>query len=113
MDKKRLFTLRTNDAELQKWQALALASGLTLADLIRQQLQSALVGRHPVRQQTVRPVANPLTLLAIARAGNCINQIAKACNTHKSRIDSVQVIAALIAIDRRLAAELDAASKKG
>ena len=111
--KNRLFTMRVTDAELKAWQLLASSAGMCLSDLIRLQLQSELVGRHPVRQQTVRPVANPLTLLAISRAGNCINQIARSCHVWRSRIDSVQVIAALIAIDRRLAAELDAASKKG
>lgn len=112
MKKERVLTIRTTPDELKKWQALADSSGVTLSDLIRQHLNSDLVGRQPVRQPRTRTVENRALIAIISRTGSLTNQIARWCNTYKSRADAVQVIAALITIERQLSAALDDARAK-
>lgn len=112
MKKERVLTIRTTPDELMKWQALAQAANVTLSDLIRQQLNADLVGRQPVRQQRTRTVENYALIAIVSKFGNLTNQIARWCNTYKSRADAVQVIAALIAIERQFSAALDDARAK-
>lgn len=112
MKKEKLFSMRCSADELEKWQAVAAASSLTLSDLIRQQLDSAIVGRHPVRQQRTRIVENRALIAIISRTGSLTNQIARWCNTYKSRADALQVTAVLMAIERQLSIALDDARAK-
>ena len=88
--------------EHKRWQALAAAQGLTLADLIRQSLAASTVGRTPRRRRMKAPEADPALLAALARAGNNLNQIGRWANTYKSNADAVQVLAALVGIEQIL-----------
>lgn len=108
----RLFTMRITDSERQQWIALAAASGLTLADLVRNKLQTELVGRQPIRRQKTRVVPDTALLLAVARCGNNLNQLARWANRYKPAANALHAIAALVAIERQLSAALDAISKK-
>lgn len=112
MKKKRILSIRCSPDELAKWQSVADAASVTLSDLIRQQLDSAIVGRHPVRQQRTRIIENRALIAIISRTGSLTNQIARWCNTYKSRADALQVTAALMAIERQLSIALDDARAK-
>lgn len=113
--KNRLFTMRVSDEERQQLKALAAASGddgMSLADLIRQCLQTATVGRRPPRQQRTEVVASPLIVLAVSKCGSNLNQLARHANRFQSAANAVQIIAALIAIERQLSAALEDARQK-
>lgn len=98
-----IFRLRCNPEDVARWKTEASSAGLSLADLVRTKLDSALVGRDPIRRRPTLK-ADPLLLATLGRAANNLNQIAKWANTHKSGADAVQVVIALRAIEQELAA---------
>lgn len=94
--------VKVTDDERAGWQAQAEAAGLTLADLIRQRLGDARpVNRDPIRRRASRR-ADPELLAALGRIGSNLNQIARWANTHKSKAEAVQVLAALVSIEQIL-----------
>lgn len=80
-DEKELFELKAADA------------GMTLADLIRHRLQAYRVRKTALEREQ---------LLALARIGNNLNQLARWVNTHKNGLETIQVVLRLDAILREL-----------
>lgn len=109
-DKKVL--LRVSADERERWQSLAERDGVTVADLIRRRLEGEsahTVGRSPVsKRRRDRETAPPELVSGVARLGNNLNQIARWANSHKSAAESVEVLAALSAIDQQLSELVDA-----
>lgn len=90
--------VRINDDERAYWHEKAQASGRTLSDLIREAL---------VRVRAYSPKDKEIEqarLRELTRIGTNLNQIAKWANVYKSSADAVQVISALVALDRDIKA---------
>ena len=70
----KLLTIKTTEAERSAWQAEATTAGLTLADLIRERMSAAQVGREP-RQKRKRLTkdADP-ALLTLELDGQILRQ---------------------------------------
>ena len=58
----------------------------------------------PVKKKQIRVSrkVNPELLRALAKIGNNLNQIARWANTYKSNTDALEIIQALLAIQRAL-----------
>ena len=92
-----------------EWRAAAAQSGLLMSDWLRQ-----VVGRDAVRIVDYRrpqprrrfSPADPALLLALARIGNNVNQIARLMHEHSlgaQRIDALRCLQVLVEIQRDLA----------
>lgn len=94
--------VKATEDERSKWQTTAAERKLTLSDLIRQSLDAEPVGR-PRREARAKVVrADPDLVNAIVRLGNNLNQLARWTNKYKSAASSIQILAALMAIERAL-----------
>jgi len=93
--------VKVTPAERLAWKAAAATAGLTVADLIRQRMDTKPEGRAPKKTRAARR-ADPELIRAIGRVGNNMNQIAKWCNTYAESRDAVQVLAALVSIEQML-----------
>jgi len=103
--------VKVTEEERDDWQAKANAAGMTLADLLRQQIGAVKkVGRYPRRRDTHH--RDPLLLQNIGRVGSNLNQIARWANIYKEAADASQIIIALIAIEQILLTRLPAPKKK-
>jgi hypothetical protein len=99
--KSKLVHVKVTDAERKAWQLQAMLAGMTLADFIRQAIGAKLSGIAP-RNKRVSRRADPLLLAALGRVGNNLNQLARWVNTHKSAIEVVLVLSALVAVEKIL-----------
>jgi hypothetical protein len=102
MKRDKFIHVKLSEEERSEWQKLAQSEGVTLADLIRQRLGAAEVGRGPKPRKRLTQNADPELIRQLARIGNNLNQIAGWVNTHKKNIEAVSVISHLIAIERSL-----------
>ena len=102
MKRDKWVHVKVSESEKDSWNRLAESSGLTLADLIRQQLGAAdMVHREPVKKRRIKRV-DPALIRELAKIGNNLNQIARWANTHKSEADAVAVLRALLSVERQL-----------
>ena len=89
--------------------ATAEAEGVSMSDVLRSRLSHEAIkplGRPSPRKRPVVaavPKVDPALLRELARIGNNLNQIGRWCNTYKGEADAVQVLRALVAIERRFA----------
>lgn len=87
-------------AERERWLTKARSHGLNLSDYLREFLEVSQSSRR-----RPPPPVNPLLIMQVARAGNNLNQIAKVVNgalRHGDEIDTIAVLAELVAVDRVL-----------
>ena len=90
--------IRTSEAERAEWHAKARSAGLTLSDLVRRsvgRVRTWTVAHAEVERERTRQVA---------RIGTNLNQIARWANTFKANVETVEIVAHLVAIERALAA---------
>jgi len=74
----------------------AQTAGVSVAKLIRESLCR-------VRTWTIKDKETERERIReIARIGQNLNQIARWCNLHKSEIDTVQILSALVSIERKI-----------
>ena len=98
----KLLTIKTTAEERAAWQAEAATDGLTLADLIRERMESKRVGRQPrQRARRIQP-ADPALLAMLGRLNGNMNSLAHWASTHKTAAEAVQVLAALSSMDKIL-----------
>ncbi|MGD9662322.1 MAG: MobC family plasmid mobilization relaxosome protein [Porticoccaceae bacterium] len=95
--------VKVSVSEREHLKMLAHSQNITVADLVRQALDHRLAGVAPKRQRLTR-AADPVLLAALGRIGNNLNQVGRWVNRHKSAADAVEVLAALVAINRELKA---------
>lgn len=82
------------------WTRLAAEAGLSLADLIRTRLSPGADPIKPKKRAARR--ADPALVAEIGRIGSNLNQLARWANSYKSAADSVEMLAALTAIERQV-----------
>lgn len=99
--------VKVSDQERKHLKMLAHAQDLTVADLIRDAVQQRTEGVKP-RRQRLTLAADPALLAALGRIGNNLNQVGRWVNRYKSGADAVEVLAALVAIEREIKALLPA-----
>ena len=97
--------IKVSIEERQQWQERARAEGVTVADLIRAQLDVKTVDRPPRVKRRTR-VADPKLLAWLGRLNSNLNMIAHWCNRYKSRAEVVQVLPVLIGIERAIKEEV-------
>lgn len=95
--------IKVSAEERQQWQAQAQSEGLTVADLIRSRLNVKIVDRPPRTKRRTRQ-ADPKLIAWLGRLNSNLNMIAHWCNRYKSRAEVVEVLPALIGIERHIAA---------
>lgn len=87
--------LRVTPAEKVAITAKAEAQGQTVTDFIRQRALDYRLRQTPLEKERVRQ---------LARIGANLNQIARWANIHKNRADALDVLAALVSLERELKA---------
>jgi len=90
--------IRCSDAELADWRRKA--GPYSLSEFLRRQLDNA-----PATKRRSVPEVDSRLLAAVARAGNNLNQIARAMNADRRQrhgITAIAVLAELVVIDRTL-----------
>lgn len=93
--------VRCSEAEYANWMHKARAQERSLSDYARHVLSV-----EPMQRRARPPVVDPLLLAGVGRAGNNLNQIARAINVDfkKGRpIDLIAVRTLLMTLDRQLA----------
>lgn len=85
--------LRVTPAEKKAITAKADAQGQTVTDFIRQRSLDYRLRQTPLEKERV---------CQLARIGANLNQIARWANIHKSRADALDVLAALVSLEREL-----------
>lgn len=85
--------LRVTPMEKEAITAKAQAQGQTLTDFIRQRALDYRLRQTPLEKERIRH---------LARIGANLNQIARWANTHKSRAETIDVLAALVSLEREL-----------
>lgn len=93
--------VRCSEGEHAAWLCKARAQERSLSDYARHVLSA-----EPMKRRARPPEADPVLLAAVGRAGNNLNQIARAMNSdHKAgrAIDLIAVRTLLMALDRQLA----------
>ncbi len=85
--------LRVTPAEKEAIAAKAAAQGQTVTDFIRQRALDYRLRQTPLEKERVRQ---------LARIGANLNQLARWANIHKNRADVVDVLAALVSLEREL-----------
>jgi|GEM_PF-2587831 len=93
--------VRCSEAERATWLRKAGAQERSLSDYARHVLSA-----EPMQRRARPPVVDPMLLAAVGRAGNNLNQIARALHTDRKagrRIDLIAVYTLLMALDRQLA----------
>lgn len=101
--------IKVSESERDAWQAYAQSQNSNLSDIFRRLIahETGLKVRLenlPVKKKQLRPSrrVNPDLLRELARIGNNLNQIARWANTYKSDAEAIEVLQALIAIERNL-----------
>lgn len=92
--------VRCSKDERADWERKARAQELTLSKYARH-----LLSAEPMQRRARPPEVDPVLLAAVGRAGNNLNQIARAMNTDRkagSAIDLIAVWTLLMALDRQL-----------
>jgi len=97
-DEKRTkwIKVRVSETERAEVEAKAKLAGVSVADLIRNSLDKVktwTMENIEIERERIRQ---------ISRIGQNLNQIARFCNQHKSNADTVQILTALIAIEKKL-----------
>ena len=90
--------IRCSESELADWRCKA--GPYSLSEYLRHQLDNA-----PATKRRSVPEVDSRLLAAVARAGNNLNQIARAVNAdrrQRHRITAIAVLAELVVIDRTL-----------
>ena len=90
--------LRVTPAEKEAITAKADAQGQTVTDFIRQRALDYRLRQTPLEKERVRQ---------LARIGANLNQIARWANIHKTRADALDVLAALVSLEREIEADLE------
>ena len=93
--------VRCSEEERATWLRKAQAQERSLSDYARHVLSA-----EPMQRRARPPMVDPVLLAAIGRAGNNLNQIARAMHTDRKagrRIDLIAVYTLLMALDRELA----------
>jgi hypothetical protein len=85
--------LRVTPAEKETIMAKAQAQSQTVTDFIRQRALDYRLRKTPLEKECVRQ---------IARAGANLNQLARWANTYKNRAEAIQVLAALLSVEKAL-----------
>ncbi|KFI24982.1 hypothetical protein CG50_07195 [Paenirhodobacter enshiensis] len=101
--------MRCSKEERARWKAKAAAHQMPLSEYLRAALDGAPSGRR-----RAPPAVDHRLLVQVARAGNNLNQIARALNAaHRSGapLDALAVLAELIEINRALRAALESFSR--
>lgn len=88
-----LVKLRVTPAEKEAIAAKAEAQGQTVTDFIRQRALDYRLRQTPLEKERVRQ---------LARIGVNLNQLARWANVHKSRAETIDVLAALVSLEREL-----------
>jgi len=97
-DEKRTkhIKVRVSESERAEIEAKAAATSMSQADLIRLSLSRAKTFTAPnlaLERERIRE---------ISKIGQNLNQIARFCNTHKSNSDTVQILTALVSIEKKI-----------
>ncbi|BBU58430.1 hypothetical protein KU6B_46950 [Mameliella alba] len=93
--------VRCTEEERSAWLRKARAQERSLSDYARH-----LLSAEPMQRRAGPPVVDPILLAAVGRAGNNLNQIARAMNTDRKAgraIDLIAVRTLLMTLDRQLA----------
>lgn len=101
--------VRCSEEERARWKAKAGAHQMPLSEYLRAALDGAPSGRR-----RAPPAVDHRLLVQVARAGNNLNQIARALNAARrsgAPLDALAVLAELIEIDRALRAALESFSR--
>lgn len=85
--------LRVTLAEKEAITGKADAQGKTVTDFIRQRTLDYRLRQTPLEKERVRQ---------LARIGANLNQLARWVNIHKSRAEAIDVLAALVSLEREL-----------
>ena len=88
-----LVKLRVTPAEKAAITAKANAQGQTVTDFIRQRALDYRLRQTPLEKEHVRQ---------LARIGANLNQLARWVNIHKSRAEAIDVLTALVNLEREL-----------
>lgn len=96
--------VKVTEEERESWKALADSQGYSVADFFRLLFANAADEPSQLHKKQRRKTrkADPELLRELAKIGNNLNQIARWANTYKSDADAIQVVQALIAIERAL-----------
>lgn len=101
--------IKVTEKERSQWQAFAQSKNKNLSDVLRQLIANEMgvkirLENLPVKKKQIRVSrkVNPELLRALAKIGNNLNQIARWANTYKSNTDALEIIQALLAIQRAL-----------
>lgn len=93
--------VRCSESERAMWLRKARAQERSLSDYARHVLSA-----EPMQRRARPPEVDPVLLVAVGRAGNNLNQIARAMNTDRKAgraIDLIAVRTLLMTLDRQLA----------
>ncbi|MCL1916141.1 MAG: plasmid mobilization relaxosome protein MobC [Desulfovibrionaceae bacterium] len=90
--------LRVTQAEKETIAAKAEAQDQTVADFLRQRALDYRLRQTPLEKERLRN---------LARMGSNLNQLGRWVNTHKSRADALDVLAALASFERELKAAME------
>lgn len=85
--------LRVTQAEKESIIAKAASQGQTVTDFIRQRALDYRLRQTPLEKERVRQ---------LARIGANLNQLARWANTHKNHAETMDVLAALVSLERIL-----------
>lgn len=85
--------LRVTPAEKEAITAKATSQGQTVTDFIRQRALDYRLRQTSLEKERVRQ---------LARIGANLNQLARWANIHKSRAEAIDVLAALVSLERSL-----------
>lgn len=88
-----LVKLRVTPAEKEAITAKAASQGQTVTDFIRQRALDYRLRQTPQEKERVRQ---------LARIGANLNQLARWVNIHKNRAEAIDVLAALVSLEREL-----------
>lgn len=93
-DEKKLkkIQVRLTESDLKKWREKSDITGVPMSDLVRNFMSNPRWKPADNRRQHKEKI------LALARIGNNLNQVAKWVNIYKSKADALEVLAALEAI---------------
>jgi len=88
-----LVKLRVTPAEKEAITTKAEAQGQTVTDFLRQRALDYRLRQTPLEKEHVRQ---------LARIGANLNQLARWVNIHKSRAEAIDVLTALVSLEREL-----------
>ena len=103
-NRDRWINVKVTEQEREKWKAFAESQGFTVADLLRQLVANATnePAKLTGKQRRISRKADPELIRELAKIGNNLNQISRWANTHKSEADALEVVQALLIIQRAL-----------